>query len=122
MQLVDGDRLLVIADKRFIEIAKRNMIGVNSLYYPMKKAKKGLINPEALYNGLELAFTGGRIGGISNNITKIWASNEVNEDAIKCVKWLCMETNFVIDHWSLHVAIRVEKVGELRNLRCSVCV
>lgn len=93
---VDGDRLLVLSQKKIIEMAKRCTKDVYPLYYEMKKAKAELINNQNLYNGLKLAFTGGRIGGISNNITKIWNSPEINEEAKSAVKWLCMETNFTI--------------------------
>lgn len=95
---VDGDRLLVLAQKRIIEMAKRAMTGVNPLYYEMKKASAEEINYHNIYKGLELAFTGGKIGGISNDITKIWNSGEINEEALNAVRWLCMETNFTIDY------------------------
>lgn len=95
---VDGDRLLVLAQKKLIEIAERCMEGVNPLYYEMKKANAEEINNQNIYNGLKLAFTGGRIGGISNDITKIWNSDKITEEALKAVRWLCMETNFTIDY------------------------
>ena len=78
-------------------MAKRNMEGVNPLYYEMKKAKAEIITNEAIFNGLKLAFTGGKIGGISNDITKIWNSGEITEESLNAVRWLCMETNFTID-------------------------
>ena len=37
----------------------------------MKKASSEIITPEHIYEGLRLAFTGGRIGGISNDITNL---------------------------------------------------
>lgn len=95
---VDGDRLLVLAQKRIINMAKRCMNGINPLYYEMKKANAEEINNKNIYSGLKLAFTGGKIGGISNDITKIWNSGEINEDAMNAVRWLCMETNFTIDY------------------------
>ena len=95
---VDGDKLLVLAQKSIIEIAKRCMEGVNPLYYEMKKAKAELLNSKSIYNGLKLAFTGGNIGIISNNITKIWNQDEITEEELKAVRWLCMETNFTIDY------------------------
>lgn len=96
---VDGDRLLVLAQKKLIALAKECMEGVNPLYYEMKKAKEELVNPENIYEGLRLAFTGGRIGGISNDITKIWnCGHEISEDEKKAIRWLCMETNFTIDY------------------------
>lgn len=95
---VDGDRLLVLAQKKIIEMAKRCMTGVNPLYYEMKKANAEQINYHNIYEGLKLAFTGGKIGGISNNITKIWNSGEINKESLTAVRWLCMETNFTIDY------------------------
>jgi len=93
---VDGDRLLILSQKSLIDVAKRHMIGVNPLYYDMKKAEAQEINNKNLYNGLKLAFIGGNIGIISNDITKIWAQDNVNEENLKAVRWLCMETNFTI--------------------------
>ena len=95
---VDGDRLLVLAQPLIIEMAERVMQGVNPLYYEMKKANAEIINNQNIYNGLKLAFTGGRIGGISNDITKIWNSGNITEEALNAVRWLCMETNFTIDY------------------------
>ena len=95
---VDGDRLLVLAQKRIVEMAKRVMTGVNPLYYEMKKANAEEINYHNIYKGLALAFTGGNIGSISNDITKIWNSGQIDEKALNAVRWLCMETNFTIDY------------------------
>ena len=111
---VDGDRLLVLAQKRIISMAKRCMEGVNPLYYEMKKANAEEINGKNIYKGLELAFTGGRIGSISNEITKIWNSGEINEEALKAVRWLCMETNFTIDYAkTLFKPTRPKEVDEI---------
>ena len=45
------------------------------------------------------AYTGGNIGPISNNITKVWNSNnKITEEQLNVVKWLCMENNQVIDY------------------------
>ena len=95
---VDGDRLLVLAQPKLVKIAERCSKDVYPLYYEMKKAKAEEITSQNLYNGLKLAFTGGRIGGISNDITKIWNSENITEEAKSVVKWLCMETNFTIDY------------------------
>lgn len=95
--VVDGDRLLVLAQKQIISMAKRVMDGVYPLYYEMKKARAELITPHSLYEGLRLAFTGGNIGPISNDITKIWNSGKITEESKNAVRWLCMEVNFTID-------------------------
>ena len=111
---VDGDRLLVLAQEKLIKIAESCMEGVNPLYYEMKKANAEEINNQNIYNGLKLAFTGGRIGGISNDITKIWNSGEITEEALKAVRWLCMETNFTIDYAkTLFKPTRPEHVDEI---------
>ena len=95
---VDGDRLLVLAQEKLIAIAERCMQGVNPLYYEMKKANAEMITGENIFKGLKLAFTGGRIGGISNDITKIWNSGNITQESLNAVRWLCMETNFTIDY------------------------
>lgn len=95
---VDGDKLLILAQRSIIDIAKRHMIGINPLYYEMKKAKAEKLDYKTMYNGLRLAFTGGNIGVISNDITKIWAQDEIGKDELNAVRWLCMETNFTIDY------------------------
>jgi hypothetical protein len=90
----DGDKSLVIAEKDFVSIAERHMVNIVPLYYEMKTANKEKINNLTIYNGLISAYKGGNIGIISNDISKIWNSENVNLDLIKL---LCMENNFVID-------------------------
>ena len=101
---VDGDKSLVVADPDFIRIAERNMNGVVPLYYNMRKAEPMELNNKNIYSGLNAAFTGGNIGIYSNNISKIWnnevfisGTDEEKQQAIDCVKLLCMENNFCID-------------------------
>lgn len=101
---VDGDRSLVVADPLFVSIAERNMNGVVPLFYEMKKALPTQINNKTIYAGLNAAFIHGNIGIYSNNISKIWNSDvfvngtdEERQEALDCVKLLCMENNFVID-------------------------
>lgn len=91
----DGDKSLVCADKTLIEIAERNMTDIVPLYYEMAKAGATQISNEEIFRGLRAAWTGGNIGVISNDITKIWNSPDVDLDAIKI---LCMENNFCIDY------------------------
>ena len=116
---VDGDRLLVLAQKDIIKIAKRCMENVYPLYYEMKKANAELITNETIYNGLINAFSGGRIGSISNNITKIWNSGEITDEKKKAIRWLCMETNFSIDYAkTLFKPTRPEKVDLILKELC----
>ena len=102
---VDGDKALVVADKEFIRIARRNMEGIVPLYYNMRKAAPTRLNKETIYSGLNTAFTGGNIGTYSNDISKIWNSEVFRtgsparkQEAIDCVKYLCCQNNFVIDY------------------------
>lgn len=95
--MVDGDKSLVIQDRTLTAIAKRNMKDIRPLAYELKKAKGGLITLEALYEGMSHAYTGGNIGPISNNITKVWNSGNIGEEQLSVVKWLCLYNNAVID-------------------------
>jgi len=111
---VDGDRSLVVADKSLVAVAERHMNNVVPLYYEMKKADPVLLDGEKIYNGLNAAYTGGNIGAISNDITKIWNSCAVTEDALKAVKILCMENNFTIDYAkTLYKPTRPDKINAL---------
>ncbi|QHJ03797.1 hypothetical protein [Bacillus sp. AM1(2019)] len=89
----DGDKALIISDELIVNIAKRNMENIVPLYYEMSVAQKQEINSRNVYEALTLAY-GINIGEYSNNITKIWNSDNINLDVIK---WLCMENNFTID-------------------------
>ena len=94
---VDGDKSLVIQDRTLTAIAKRNMVNIVPLAYNLRKAKGGQLTYESLYEGMIHAYTGGNIGPISNNITKVWnSSNKITEEQLNVVKWLCMENNQVI--------------------------
>ena len=100
---VDGDKSLVVQDDTLITVAKRNMNNIVPLFYDMKKAKSELITPENLYKGLSLAYTGGNIGIYSNDISKIKNSGALDDvktkdEALKCIKWLCIENNQTIDY------------------------
>ena len=91
----DGDKSLVCADHTLIEVAERNMKGIVPLFYNMAKAGSIGISNDVIFNGLKLAYTGGNIGMVSNDITKIWNSDNVSLEAVKL---LTMENNFVIDY------------------------
>lgn len=95
---VDGDMSLVVADSTIVKIAERNMQDIVPLYYDMKKAEPVKLTNESIYRGLNAAFTGGNIGAISNDITKIWNSEHVGGDELNAIKILCMENNYVIDY------------------------
>ena len=95
----DGDTLLVVADKTIIEVAERNMQDIVPLYYEMKKAEPAILTNEKFYEGMTAAWTGGNIGEISNDITKIWNNdNGIGNDELLAIKLYCMENNYVIDY------------------------
>lgn len=110
----DGDKALVVKDRVLTNCAKRNMSDIVPLAYDLKKAKGGIITPESLYEGMIKAYTGGRIGPVSNNITKIWNSDEITQEALDVVKWLCFENNAVIDfaktRWSPTRPLNVDNI------------
>lgn len=75
------------------------MEGIVPLAYNLKKAKAELLSGESMYRGMALAYTGGNIGPISNNITKVWnSSDKIGEEQLNVVKWLTYTNNQVIDY------------------------
>ena len=60
----------------------------------MAKAGKSKVNKNNIYDGLQNAYSNANIGIVSNDITKIWNSDDVDLDVIKL---LCCESNFAID-------------------------
>ena len=94
----DGDRLLVIKDRLLTKVAKRNMEGIVPLAYNLQKAKGGLLSWESMYEGMIHAYTGGNIGPISNNITKVWNSENIGREQLNVVSWLTFYNNAVIDY------------------------
>ena len=118
---VDGDKALVVADEAIIKVAERNMQDIVPLYYNMKKAEPIQLSNASIYNGLNAAFVGGNIGIYSNNISKIWnsdvfvsGSDEEKEQAVKIIKLLCMENNFVIDY--AKTLYKPERPSEMKEL------
>ena len=92
----DGDKSLVVKDRTLTKIAKRNMTDIRPLAYDLKKSQPAILTPESMYQGMIHAYTGGNIGPISNNITKIWNSGQIGQEQLDVVKWLCFENNAVI--------------------------
>ena len=93
----DGDRSLVCAEPVILRVAERCSTDVVPLFYDMKKAPAHVVTADLMWQGMRNAYDGGKIGPISNKISKIWNSEEPDLDAIKL---LCAENNFVIDRWS----------------------
>lgn len=89
----DGDKALVIQDDLFVHIAERNMEGILPLYYEMGAASADKITSDKIYDSLLLAFKA-NIGEVSNNITKVFNSDNID---LEVVKWLTAENNYIID-------------------------
>ena len=110
----DGDKLLVIQDRTLTAVAKRNMKDIVPLAYNLRKAKGEELNCENIYNGMIYAYTGGNIGPISNNITKVWNSENISQEQLNVVKWLCMKNNQVIDYaktlWKSEPPKNIDKI------------
>ena len=94
----DGDKLLVIKDRLLTKVAKRNMENIVPLAYNLQKARGGLLSWESMYEGMIHAYTGGNIGPISNNITKVWNSDNIGREQLNVVSWLTFYNNAVIDY------------------------
>lgn len=94
----DGDKVLVIKDKNLTAVAKRNMEKIVPLDYKLGKANSHFINSEVLYEGMSNSYTGGNIGPISNQISRVWNLENIDEEKINTVKWLCYINNQVIDY------------------------
>lgn len=90
----DGDKSLVCSDKQFVEIAERHMRNNVPLFYNMAKAGSRSVGNQDIYDGMIAAYTGGKIGVVSNNITKIW--NTIMDERL--VALLCLYNNSVIDY------------------------
>lgn len=91
---VDGDDALIVNNKLFIARAEKEMKDIVPLDYELATAKKSKLTTDNTVNSLKAAYSK-NIGEISNLITKIWNSEEVDIDLIKI---LCMENNAVIDY------------------------
>ncbi len=112
----DGDKSLVCAEPVVIEAAERNCKDVAPLYYEMKKAPAHVLDADLMWQGMKNAYDGGKIGPISNSISKIWNSASPDLDAVKL---LCAQTNYTIDYaktlympnWPEAVAKRMQKAS-----------
>lgn len=96
------------------------MTDVIPLYYDMKKATKEPITNSNLFKGLSLAYTGGNIGVYSNDISKIKNSSNMSlnsksyNEALTCIKWLCLENNQTIDYAkTLYKSTRPDNVDSI---------
>lgn len=106
----DGDKALCVQDDLFIQVAERNMKGILPLYYEMGAAKAEKITNTRIFDSLLLAFKA-NIGEVSNNITKVLNSENID---LRVVKWLTAENNYIIDFAkSLYMPTRPEWVDKI---------
>jgi ribosomal protein L37E len=106
----DGDKALCVQDELFIRVAERNMKGILPLYYEMGAAKAEKITNTKIFDSLLLAFKA-NIGEVSNNITKVFNSDNID---LRVVKWLTAENNYIIDFAkSLYMPTRPEWVDKI---------
>lgn len=106
----DGDKILAIQDDLFVSIAERNMKGILPLFYEMGSAKAERITNSKIFDSLLLAFKA-NIGEVSNNITKVLNSDNID---LRVVKWLTAENNYIIDFAkTLYMPTRPEWVDKI---------
>lgn len=96
---VDGDKSLVIRDKTIIKASKRirERHNIVPLYYKLKKSSDDIINNESLYEGMISAYTGGKIGEVSNSISKIWNNGNIGDKELRAISYLTLWNNATID-------------------------
>ncbi|MEC1786066.1 hypothetical protein [Schinkia azotoformans] len=94
---VDGDDSLIVSDPLLVSIAEEHVKDIVPLYYELASAKEELINNDNIYKSLIAAYSK-NIGTCSNNISKIWNGDKIDEGALRVIRWLCMENNQIIDY------------------------
>lgn len=104
----DGDRALVVAGQKIIDIARRNMEGVVPLYYVMGKADPQTINDNNIYESLKLAFRYGNIGMYSNKLTKLWNMEEEKEENKKVERDNLIRILVALNNYSIDAAKTLE--------------
>ncbi|AOY76900.1 hypothetical protein [Clostridium formicaceticum] len=90
---VDGDSALVVQDKLYNKIVKRNMKDVVPLYYEMGKAEPEKLSNVAFYKGIKSAFKYNQVGRYSNYMTAEWNTTQ----DIDTLRVLCSLNNYSID-------------------------
>ncbi|MBU9724141.1 MULTISPECIES: hypothetical protein [Bacillaceae] len=94
---VDGDEALIVNNKTIVNRAKREMENIVPLDYELASAKPSTITNENIYKCLIAAY-GKNIGEVSNQITKVFNSDTVDEDSLRVTSWLTWENNAIIDY------------------------
>lgn len=95
----DGDRILLSSNVHLTTAAERNkkLLDVVPLHYDMGVADPVTIDAKNIYDSLIIAFrASSSIGGISNNISKVWNAGKEHFD-YKVIRQQTAYNNFVID-------------------------
>ena len=108
----DGDQLNVVSDELLVNVAEQNIKNhdIVPLHYDANEVPPELINREALFNGLVRAHNSSNIGQVSNNLCKLWNSDDPDYESAKL---LCYYNNQVIDGAKLPVINGYEKYPEV---------
>lgn len=83
----DGDMLNVVFEPVIINAAKRNIKKMNivPLFYDAYKAAAETLSFENMYKGLKRAHDYSGIGIVSNNLTKLWNTENPDLFAAACI-------------------------------------
>lgn len=106
---VDGDEVLITPEKAIWDLAE----DTPPLYYEMTKAKRIIIDNEAIFDTLKKAFENCLVGFISNGETRLWNTESVEEVDDELI---CIETaynNYSIDYPKTGVNLDLQKYPEL---------
>ena len=103
-----------MADETFVEVAERNVkeFDIVPLFYDANEVPPEIINRENMYIGLIRAHDSSGIGQISNNLCKLWNSDEPDYESAKL---LCYYNNQVIDGAKLPVINSYDKYPEIEK-------
>ncbi|WP_262481659.1 hypothetical protein [Bacillus sp. CH30_1T] len=93
---VDGDEMTICNDPTIVRVSEEAMVGIRVLDYELASTVPGKITNPNIYENLIKAYEK-NIGEYANLITKVWNSNNIDEEAINVTKWLCYESNACID-------------------------
>ena len=108
----DGDQLNVVVNEIFVAVAERNIAehDIVPLFYDANEVPPEIISRENIFIGLVRAHDSSGIGQVSNNLCKLWNSDEPDYHSGKL---LCYYNNQVIDGAKLPVINGYEKYPEV---------
>lgn len=116
----DGDSSLVVADHDLINIGKRNMEGINPLYYEMGTAKPINLDNNSIWDSLKSAWKYGNIGKYSNKLTKLWNNPDPDLDIAAIICFLnnssidAAKTNFMPKVKNIELKQKISAIEKLK--------